>query len=381
MKKKVLLTPGPTPIPPEVLAEISRPIIHHRTDEYVSILGEVFSKLKKIFFTQRPVLLFSSSGTGAMEAAVSNFVNTADKVLVIEGGKFGERWGEILSSFGVKNVIRKKVEWGDAFSAQELERVLSEEKDIRAVFSTLCETSTGTVFDIQGYARVLKNRDAILIVDAISGLLSDPLYMDEWAVDVVVCGSQKGLMLPPGLGFIALSPKAEQFLERSDLPHYYFDIKKHLKSYGKTDTPFTSSVSLVRGLNRALDLILEQGVEKLFGRARIFASALRESFKNVGLEILSRSPSQAVTAVKSPVDSQKLVKLLRTEYGVSVAGGQGKLKGEIFRVAHMGYIDENELLSGLYYLEKGLKKLGFSIKPGVLVSKFLEVLYEGSNKR
>lgn len=380
MKKKILVTPGPSPVPPEVLSQMATPIMHHRTDEYKAVLKEVFENLKKVFFTQRPVVLFAASGTGAMEAAVSNFVNSASKVCVIEGGKFGTRWTEILKAYGVKDVLTVEVERGKALSKQELEAIIKKNPDIKAVFATLCETSTGTVFDIQGYAQVLKDKDAILAVDAISGLLSDPLYTDDWGVDVVVSGSQKGFMLPPGLAFLSVSEKAEKFLQESDLPKYYFNVKKHIKSLQDFDTPFTSSVSLVLGLRKSLEMILDYGLENMFQKAARLAGAVRSSFKESGFSLLSSSPSAGVTAVCSPVDSGKLVKILRQKYGVSIAGGQESLKGKIFRIAHMGYIDEEELLLALYHLESALVETGYNIEKGKLLSKFTEVAYAGANK-
>jgi len=378
MRRVVLLTPGPSPVPDEVLKEIGQPLIHHRTEEYKKILEEVFDSLKKVFFTQRPVLIFSSSGTGAMEAAVSNFINSKDKVLVIEGGKFGQRWTEILQAYKVSNVVKVEVEWGKTLPASKLQELINVHKDVRAVFATLCETSTGTLFDIKGYGDVIKKRETLLIVDAISGLLSDPLYMDEWNVDVVVCGSQKGMMLPPGLSFLSFSQKAESFLERSDLPHYYFDVKKYKKSLDNKDTPFTSSVSLIRGLHVALKTIIDFGVENMFKKSAFLAETIRKIFVEAGFTLFSEYPSNAVSSIVSPVDSIRLIKTLRSRFGVSIAGGQAHLKGKIFRVAHMGYINEQDLLFGMLCLDKVLREMGFNPKCS-LASKLGEVLNESSN--
>jgi len=371
--RHILLTPGPTPLPPEILEILSKPIIHHRTSEFKKILNRVRGKIKKVFFTDSEVLIFASSGTGAMEAAVTNFFKEGDKVLVIEGGKFGQRWSEICKSFRLQ-VLKEEVEWGKSLSKERLSEILDSNPDIKGVFSTLCETSTGTVFDIKGYGELLKDKECLLIVDAISGLASEVFYQDEWGVDIVVSASQKGLMLPPGLGFLSFSKKAEKFLESSDLPKYYFDVKKYYKTILSDDTPFTPAINLVIALDKALDILLEEGMENVFKKFEKMSQAVRKAISALGLKLFSESPSQSVTAVISPVDSVKLVNLLRTKYKVSIAGGQAYLKGKIFRIAHMGYISYQDLFLGFLYLEKALKELGFEIKELSSINKLKEYM-------
>ncbi len=374
--KKYLLTPGPSPVPQEVLRVLGEEIIHHRTDEFRSVLADVHTGLKKVFCTKNPVVVFSSSGTGAMEAAVSNFLSGGDKVIVVVGGKFGKRWSEICHMYGVE-VVEYNIEWGEAPSPGEIKELLSKDSQIKAVFTTLCETSTATVYDIEGIGRVVKDSEAILVVDAISGLGQDKLLTDEWEVDVVVGGSQKGLMLPPGLSFISVSEKAKELLKEAGLPRYYFNLGKALKSYEKNDTPFTPAVSLIKGLAVALKLILDEGVEKRWRRFEHLAYATREAIKSMGLSIFSRRPSASVTAVVSPsgIKSSELVKKLRKELGLSIAGGQEALKDKIFRIAHMGWIDAHQVLIGLSLLERVLGQMGFKIKPGSALARFQEVYY------
>ena len=236
MKRRYLMTPGPSPVPSSVREALGKEIMHHRTDEFIEILKEINEGLKYVFCTKNPVITFSSSGTGAMEAAVTNFFSAKDKVLVLIGGKFSERWAEIAKAYGL-DVVEAKIEWGKSPTAEDVKKALDSHKDIKGVFTTLCETSTATVFDIKGIAAVTKDKNVLLIVDAISGLGQDALPTDEWGVDIVVSGSQKGFMLPPGLAFISISEKAKGFLKTSTLPKYYFNLNKALKSYEKNDTP------------------------------------------------------------------------------------------------------------------------------------------------
>ncbi len=372
MKHPFLMTPGPSPLAPEVKQALSKDIIHHRTAEFRSILKEVHSGLKYVFQTQNPVLVLSSSGTGAMEAAVTNLLSRNDKILVVVGGKFGQRWQEICQSYSL-NVVSWEIEWGSSPSAIELENLLDKHSDIKAVFTTLCETSTATVYDIEATAKVCRQRDILLIVDAISGLGSDVLKTDEWGVDVVVAGSQKGLMLPPGLSFISLSPKAQAALETSNLPHYYFDLKKALKSYAKDDTPYTASVSLVIALREALKLIKNEGIEKRWEDFSRIGEALRRALETLGFGIFSRSPSASVTAgeVKS-MDASLIIKKMASDFGITIAGGQAELKGKIIRIAHMGYINASDVLTCLAALEEVVQSLGKNIERGKSLKTFQE---------
>jgi len=376
MQRKFLMTPGPTPVPPFVRESLSQQILHHRTSEFQEILGAVYGGLKSIFCTENPVLILASSGTGAMEAAVSNLFSRGDKVLAIAGGKFGERWIEIAKSLSL-DAVEMNIEWGSAPSPEDVAKILDENKGIKGVLTTLCETSTATVFNIEKIAKITKEKDVLLVVDAISGLGQDMLFTDKWGVDVVVSGSQKGLMLPPGLSFLSLSKKAQSALETSDLPKYYFDLKKALKSYAKCDTPYTPAISLIVGLAAVIDAINREGMELRWKKFSKMAEGAREAARALGLEVFSSAPSASVTAICSPkgIKSSNIVKTLRAEHGLSIAGGQANFKDKIFRIAHMGWINEQDLIECFLLLEKVLKDLGYEFKQGVSVSRLEEVFH------
>jgi aspartate aminotransferase-like enzyme len=376
MKKNFLLTPGPTPLPPEVCEALARPIIHHRTPQFQAVLKEVSESLKLVFQTKNDVFILASSGTGAMEAAVVNLLSWGDKAIVIEGGKFGERWTELCEAYGIKPIVIK-VEWGKALEPRLLKEYLSKEPAVKAVFGTLCETSTGVTFDIKELAQAVQETEAVLVVDAISGLGAIDLKMDEWGVDVVVSGSQKGFMLPPGLGFISISKKAWKLVEESKCPKYYFDLKVAAKALSKADTPFTPAIGIIIALNEALRMLLKEGMENIFRRHHKLAQATRAAAQALGLELFAPSAaSDAVTAVKVPqgIDGEKLVKTMRDDFGVTIAGGQGEMKGQLFRIAHMGYISEFDIILGLSCLEKVLKKMGYVFELGSGVRAAEEVL-------
>ena len=375
MKRFYLMTPGPSPLAPQIREALSRDIIHHRTEEFRSILAEVDEGLKYTFRTQSPVLTFASSGTGAMEAAVSNFLSHQDKALVIVGGKFGERWKEICESFKVKTVCLD-IEWGQAPCVEEISEIIKRDSQIRAVYTTLCETSTATVYDIKGIAQITRGKDILLVVDAISGLGQDVLETDLWGVDVVVSGSQKGFMLPPGLSFISLNRKAETFLKNSDLSKYYFDINKALKAYHKSDTPFTPAVGLIMALREALRIIKEEGIETRWQYFAKLSEAVRKSLSSLGFKLFSKNPSSSVTAVSlEGLDTQQIVKKMRNMFGISIAGGQSHLKGKIIRIAHMGYINEQDVVMTLSCLEKVLIDLGYKFNRGISLKTFQESFY------
>lgn len=371
MKKNYLLTPGPTPLPPEVCESLSRPIIHHRTPQFQSILKEAHEGLKYVFQTSNDVYILASSGTGGLESAVVNFLSPQDSVIVVDAGKFGERWTEICEAYGVKaDVI--KVKWGHAVDPKDIEARLKEGKgSVKAVFVTLCETSTGVATDIKAVGDVVKNTDAILVVDAVSGLGAIDLKSDAWNCDVVVSGSQKGLMLPPGLGFISVSSKAWKLAENSKCPKYYFSLKAARKAYASNDTPWTPAIGLVIALNEAIKLIKAQGLEKIFAWHHTMAEAVRAATKAIGLELFAPDAySDVVTAVRVPpgVDGEKLVKAMRDTYGVTIAGGQSEMKGKIFRFAHMGYIGEFDIITGISCLEKVLAQMGYKFQMGAGVA-------------
>ncbi len=384
MLKNYLLTPGPTPIPPRVLETMARPIIHHRTPEFQKIIQEVEEDLKYVYQTKNEVLIFAASGTGAMEGAVVNLLSPGDKALVVRGGKFGERFGEICKAYGIE-FIALDVEWGKAVDPEIIRNILEEderrttnhERRIKAVYTTLCETSTGVAADIEAIGRVLKNYEAALVVDAISGLAAVPIKTDEWGADVVVSGSQKGLMIPPGLAFVSVSPKAWQMIEKSTLPKYYFDFKAYKKALAKTDTPFTPAVNLMIALREALKIIKEEGLDVIFERHKKLAFAVRSAVKAMGLGLFSPDAySDGVTAVKVPqgIDGEKLVKTMRDKYGVGIAGGQDELKGKIFRIATMGYITASDLVVCIATIETVLNEMGYKFQLGSGVRALEETL-------
>ncbi len=371
MKKNLLLTPGPTHIPVEICQALGKPIIHHRTPQFQEALKEVIEGLQYVFQTKNDIYILASSGTGGMEAAVCNFLSAGDKVITVEGGKFGERWTELCKAYGlIPEVIT--IEWGKAVKAEQIAELLQKNNDVKAVFVTLCETSTGVTTDIKAIADVVKETDAILIVDAVSGLGVVDMQTDNWAVDVAVSASHKGFMLPPGVAFVAVNQKAAALMEKATLPRYYFDLRKSKKVFSKPDTPFTPAIGIIVALNESLRIIKEEGLEKRFAHFARLAEATRKAAKALGLSLLADEAciSNALTAIKLPegIDGGKLVKLMRDTYGISVAGGQAQLKGKIIRIAHMGCIDEYDILTGISCLEKVLKKLGHSFKLGVGVA-------------
>lgn len=368
MKKNYLLTPGPTPVPEEALRAMAEPIIHHRTPEYRKVFREVIASLRIVFKTKNDILTFTSSGTGAMEACVANLLSPGEKALVVKGGKFGERWEEICRAYNV-DVVVVDVEWGEPLNPNLIGEELSESAGgpIKAVFTTLCETSTGVIHDIETIAKLVGKHKAILVVDAISGLAADNLETDNWGVDVVVVGSQKGLMVPPGLAFISVSPKAWKMIDESKSPRYYFDFKKARKGLEKFESPFTPAINLMIALRESLRLINGEGIDNVLAKNKTLAEGVRGAMKALGLELFApTAPSNAVTAVKVPegIDGQKLVKLLSEKHGITVAGGQAHLKGKIFRIAHMGHITEEDLLFGISSLEKVLAELDHKFEPG-----------------
>ena len=365
MKKNYLMTPGPTPVPEDIREEMAKPIIHHRTKEYQAIFKDVTEGLRKIFKTSGDVFTFTSSGTGAMEASIVNVLSPGDKIIVVRGGKFGERFGDIAKAYGVE-VIPIDVEWGSAPQPEVIKDALKKNPGVKGVYATLCETSTATVYDIKAIGEVVRATDALYIVDVISGLGADDFENDAWGVDIAVCGSQKGLMIPPGLAFCSVSAKAWKAVEVSRLPKFYFNFKKYKKAYLDTDTPFTSAITLVIGLKKALETINKKGVDNVIAEHQRMARAFREASRSIGLGIFSKSPSSAVTGVNAPagIDADAIIKLLKTEFGVTFAGGQEQLKGKIFRVAHMGGIDEEHTIESIKALEQALTKLGFKFTAG-----------------
>jgi len=354
VKKRYLLTPGPTPVPEEVRRAMAEPIIHHRTPEYRDITKSVNENLKKIFKTESNVLTFTASGTGAMEASIINTLSAGDTAIVVRGGKFGERFAEICDSYCVKTVLID-IEWGTAPDPWRVEKALKENPEAKAVFMQLCETSTATVYDVKSIAGFVGKTDAILVVDAISGLGADEFNMDFWGVDIAIGGSQKAFMIPPGLSFCAVSKKAWGLIKKSTLPKYYFDFNKYEKFAGKNDVPYTPAITLTIGLEKALSIIAGEGVDNFIARHKSDAEFVHKSIKGMGLLLFSKSPSNAVTAVCVPegTDGAKLISSLKAE-NVTLAGGQAQLKGKIFRIAHMGGVTRKDLEFALGKLKEAV---------------------------
>ncbi len=375
--KRYLMTPGPTPVAPETQLAMAQPILHHRAPAFMEILGKVREDLKYLFQTDQEVLIFASTGTGAMEGAVVNLLSAGDTALVVDGGKFGERWTELCDVYGV-TVDRIPVTWGRAVDPPEVVKRLDANPAIKAVFVQANETSTGVQHPVKELAEVVSPRpDKVLVVDAISALGGYPLPMDTWNLDVVVAGSQKAMMLPPGLAFVALSPKAWELVKTSTLPKYYFDFAKQLKSQQKNQTAYTSAVSLVLGLQEVLGRVRQEGLETIFARNRRLSLATKAAVQAMGLTLYSKDyPSDVLTAVEAPagVDGQKVVSELRNKYGIWIAGGQAQAKGKIFRIAHMGYINELEIMGTIGALEVVLTQLGYRVEPGAGLRAAQEVL-------
>lgn len=375
--KTRLFTPGPVMVPERVLLKMAEPIIHHRTPEYEALFADVSAKLKKLFVTEGDVFTLASSGTGAMETAVVNILSRGDKAIAVRGGKFGERWHDICVAYGIE-AIPLDVPWGTAVTPAQLKKALDENPGVKAVFTTLSETSTGIVTDLKALGELMRNYDAVLVTDAVSGLGAHELRQDEWGIDVVVTGSQKTLMLPPGLGFISVSKAAWKMIEKSDLPKYYWDLRKYKKSLDKNQNPFTPPVTLLVGLQASLDMLLGEGLENVWKRHALVAKAMRAGIEALGLAIYPKNPSNVLTTISVPegVEGGKLVKALK-KYGVFPAGGQDSLKGKIVRIAHIGNLDEYDMLAALSGFEFALKETGFSFPAGSSLKAAQEVLLKG----
>ncbi len=377
MEKKYLFSPGPTMLPPEILLKMAEPIMHHREPEFEKIFAEVREGLKYLFQTKNEVLIFTSSGTGAMEGAVSNILSRGDKALVVRGGKFGERWYEVCTAFGIETVPID-VAWGRAVAPEKIGELLKSDPAIRAVYIQASETSTGVRHPVKEIAEIVGRYDrAVLVVDAITGIGVFDIPMDEWGVDVLVSGSQKALMLPPGLAFAGVSDKAWKFVERSNLPKFYFDFKKELKNLQKNQSAYTPAITLFVGLRESLRMIRREGLEAVFERHEKLAGATRAAVKALGLELYAPdSPSNAVTAVKVPegIPGGKLKNLFFEKYGITVAGGQDQAKGKIIRIAHLGYYDRLDMIMVISALEMLLKEMGYAFELGRGVRAAEEVL-------
>lgn len=374
--KRYLLAPGPTQIPPEVLLKMAEPMIHHRNPMFETVVDEVRENLKHLFGTRNEVLVFSSSGTGAMEGAVTNMLSPGDKAIVVRSGKFGERWAEICSAYGV-TCVNIDLPWGDVLDPGIIKTVLEENPDAKAVYTQATETSTGTVFPTKEIAAIVRDYPGtLMVVDGITGVGVFPLPMDEWGIDILIGGSQKALMLPPGLAFAGVSDKAWEFNKASKIPRFYFNWAKERDNLKKNQTNFTPAISLIVGLRESLKILREEGLENVYRRSEVLARATREGVKALGLEIFSKNPSPAVTAICAPegIDGQVIYKTLWKKYGVTGAGGQDQLKGKVFRLATLGYADKYDVITAVAAIEFALRDLGYVFPMGAGVAAAVNCL-------
>ncbi len=379
MKKKYLLAPGPTPVPEIISLEMAAPMVHHRTPQFSKIFGEAAEDAKYLFQTQQDVLILASTGTGGMESCITNLFSPGDKVLVVNGGKFGERWGKISEAYGLVPVWLN-VDWGQAADPAQVKALLDKDKDIRAILVQASETSTTASHPIEALSKLTRDRDDILlVVDGITGVGVFPLPMDEWGIDALITGSQKALKLPPGLALVALSEKAWKFADQSKCPHFYFDLKKERKNLANQTSAYTPAVSLVIGLRAVLKSLKEEGLENVHKRHNRLARATRAATKALGLKMVAPdAPADSATGVFLPdgIDGGKIVKSLRDDFGVTLAGGQDQWKGKVIRIAHLGYVDTFDTIIAISAIEMALKKFGHAVEMGKGVAAAQEILLE-----
>jgi aspartate aminotransferase-like enzyme len=375
IRKQRLLTPGPTPLYPPALHAMMASDVHHRTEDFRKSYRSCLSDLKEVMGTGNDVLMFAASGTGAMDATVSNLLSNGDKVIVCTAGKFGERWAEIAKAYGLDATVIS-MPYGQAVSPQQVEAALAREPAAKAVFIQASETSTGAAHDIQAIGAAVRQTEAILVVDAITGLGTMPLDIDGWGLDVVIGGSQKAFMIPPGLAFLSISPKAWKLADTATLPHYYFNFKKEKKSGDAGESSWTPSTALILALAEALKYVKEIGMAHLVANAQMLAEETRAAAVRLGLELFSASsPGSSVTAIKPPagMDSGVIVKEFRNRFGSVIANGQGSMKGQIFRIAHLGYFDFSDLFAMVACLEIILSANGYPVKYGSGVAAVQEI--------
>lgn len=375
------MIPGPTPVPDSVLRKMAMPMINHRGKEFAQVLKNVTEKMKKVYLTESDVLLLTASGSGGMESAVVNFLSPGDKAIFFVTGAFGDRWAKMGQVYGA-DVIRIDIPVGEGVTPEILEDTLKKNPGAKAVYITHNETSTTITNDLSNVGEIAHRYGAIVAVDAVSSLGAIELKMDEWKLDVVVTASQKALMTPPGLAFVAVSERAWELYKSAKMPRFYFDLGEAKRMAENGETPFTPAVSQVFAIDKALDILLSEGLENSWKRHRILGKAVREGIKALGLKLLAREEfaSNAVTGVYPPdeISADDLRKKVK-ERGVTLAGGQGKLKGKIFRIGHIGYILETDIIVTLSIIGEILKEMGYDIDPTLGVKKALEVFNEGPN--
>lgn len=371
-----LMAPGPVQIPDDVLKEMARPMIHHRTPEFDAILAETLGLLKKFFRTEQPVFIQTATGSGGMESAIVNALSAGDKVIVVVSGKFGERWRDMARIYGM-NVIALDVPWGESVDVGKVKALLEQNPDTRAVLTQACETSTGVLHPIQELAQLThKLPECLLMIDAITAVGVTELPMDDWHLDVVVAGSQKAFMLPTGLSFISFSKKAWRFVETSKTPRYYWDVRLEHATNLKGETHFSSAVSLIRGLKVVLSKMQQEGFHKQVERCAAMAEATRRGAEALGLSVYAKNPSPSVTALLVPqgIDGQKVRAHLEKTYNITIAGGQDQLKGKIIRIGHLGNVGRKETLATIERLGLTLQDLGHSCSPDKAVSVAADAL-------
>jgi aspartate aminotransferase-like enzyme len=375
MRKPRLMTPGPAMVPEEVLLELARPVIHHRSSEAKQVITEVIEGLKEVFQTQNDVLILTASGTGAMEAAVVNSVPVGAKALVLSAGHFGARWTKICKAFGL-NAIELETEWGHPVDPEQVADALQQHPDTTCVLGTLSETSTGTGHPVEAIGRIVAKTPALFAVDGISGVGAMECRTDLWGIDLLCVGSQKALMIPPGLAFVAVSSKAWAKIDSFDAHSYYFNLKGARKKIKEFDTPYTPAHTLVLALRAALRRIKEEGIENVWLRHRRMSEACQAGIQALGLELYSARPAEGLTAFRVPdgLKESLIRSKLSERFGISTVGGQEKLKGKIVRIGHMGYTDEIDVVGTLAALEMILAELGYDLEPGRAVTAAQQVL-------
>jgi aspartate aminotransferase-like enzyme len=365
IKKQRLLTPGPTPLLPAALHAMMGSDIHHRTEDFRNLYKQVLSDLKELLGTSHDVLVLVSSGTGALEAAAQNFFSPGDEVLVCSAGKFGERWVEIAKAWGMKATVMS-APYGDAVQPETVQQALAQNGNIKGVFVQASETSTGVQHDVKSMGLAVKKTGAIFVVDAITGIGTMPLEIEDWGLDIVIGGSQKAFMIPPGLAFLAISPKAWSLADAAKSPRYYFDLKREKKNAVNGESAWTPNTALLLAFAEALRYIKSLGLEKLVENAQLLARATREAVGELGLKVFASSPGSSVTAVRPPagMDSGVIVKEFRNRFNAIITNGQGSMKGQIFRLAHLGYFDFHDLFAIVAELEIILNAHGHAVRFG-----------------
>ena len=382
MLKPRLFTPGPTPVPEETLLELAKPVTYHRTAEQKQILGEVLEDLKYVYQTKNTVIVLASSGTGGMEAAVSNTLAAGDKAILLTAGRWGERWRSILKAFGIEPVL-VEAPYGKAIPPADLEAALAKHPDTVAVFGTLSETSTGVGHDVAAFGKIVAKTQALLIIDGISGLGAVECRTDDWNIDICVAGSQKALMMPPGLAYLAVSDKAWKRIESgAGSKSFYFDLKRYKAKIPENDTPFTPANTLIKAQRLSLKRIRAEGIENLWARHALMAAAARAAVKAMNLENFAERPNNAMTVIKVPagIDGNALLSKLEKQHGYKLANGQDSWKGKIWRLSHMGYCDRFDVIGALSALELVLAEMGHKFEVGAGVAAAQRVLVEGVRK-